>query len=380
MSGSTTPDAVPAQDDIERGEIENERKTSMSELQDGLDYKKLAAAAAMIGGVIFLLIAVSGALSGGPAPEEEPQAEQLGQANVDPGRFIAEELDAPAPIDPASVPAIEGSAGPLSASNQPPQKTERQIIRENARRSSIIAYSADQPLSGGFRQRGTQPVSQDEASSTSNAPGNTTLDRLRQSSRIGTSRARNLGDRNYLITAGTFIPCTLETAIVSSQPGYATCIIPNDVYSDNGRVILLEKGTKVFGEYQAGIQRGQFRLFVLWTRATTPRGIAIDLGSPATDALGRSGVPGTVENFFFQRFGAALLFSLIDNAAIAAQNQIGNQGNNITQVPSQVPETIVRETIDIPPVLVKNQGENVGILVAQDFDFSDIYNLRLRQP
>ena len=81
----------------------------------------------------------------------------------------------------------------------------------------------------------------------------------------------------------------------SSQPGYVSCILPRNVYSDNGRVVLLEKGTKIFGEYQGGLNRGQYRLFVLWTRAVTPRGIAIDVGSPATDALGRGGLDGRVE-------------------------------------------------------------------------------------
>ncbi len=378
MSDTVKPDAVPAQDDLERGSIEDERRTSMSEIKEGFDAKKLAAVAAVIVGGLFLLIAVGSTLGGAPEIEEETPVETGGSASLDPERYIADELGVTTPaIDPATVPDAGFQNQPVAGQGQRPQKSERQVILENARRSSIMAYSAQQPSDSGagFDPRSSAAGGQSQAGS---AAGETTLDRLRQSSNLGTSRARNLGNRDYLITAGTFIPCTLQTAIVSSQPGYATCIIPNDVYSDNGRVILMEKGTKVFGEYQAGIQRGQFRLFVLWTRATTPRGIAISLGSPSTDALGRSGVPGTVENFFWQRFGAALLFSLVDNAAIAAQNQIGNQGNNITQVPSQVPETIVRETIDIPPVLIKNQGESVGILVAQDFDFSDIYNLRLR--
>ena len=29
----------------------------------------------------------------------------------------------------------------------------------------------------------------------------------------------------------------------SAQPGYTSCLIPRDVYSENGRVVLMEKGT-----------------------------------------------------------------------------------------------------------------------------------------
>src|SRR3546814_5461885 len=84
------------------------------------------------------------------------------------------------------------------------------------------------------------------------APSRTNLDNLKQTSAIGTATARMIGDRNYLVTAGAILPCTLQTAMDSTVPGYATCIIPRDVYSDNGRVVLLEKGTRVFGEYQGG--------------------------------------------------------------------------------------------------------------------------------
>ncbi|MDE8420557.1 type IV secretion protein, partial [Klebsiella pneumoniae] len=81
----------------------------------------------------------------------------------------------------------------------------------------------------------------------------------------------------------------------------------HDVYSENGRVVLLDKGTKVLGQYSGGIAQGQARLFVLWTRALTPRGVAIDLGSPAADSLGRAGLPGGVDTQFWARFGVGLV-------------------------------------------------------------------------
>jgi type IV secretion system protein VirB10 len=195
---------------------------------------------------------------------------------------------------------------------------------------------------------------------------------------IGQTQARPLPDRNFLITAGSFIPCVLQSAMDSSQPGYVSCIVPRNIYSDNGRVVLMEKGTKIVGEYQGGLNRGQYRLFVLWTRAVTPRGIAIDVGSPATDALGRGGVDGRVDNFFWQRFGTALLFSLVEDAATVGSEAIGNSASNTTRVPSDAASTILQQNSQIKPVLRKNQGEDVGITVAQDFDFSTVYGLALK--
>ncbi len=56
---------------------------------------------------------------------------------------------------------------------------------------------------------------------------------------------------------GASIPCILETAISSDQPGFTSCIVSRDILSDNGRVVLLDKGTQIIGEYRAGLKRGQ---------------------------------------------------------------------------------------------------------------------------
>src|SRR3546814_2755611 len=58
------------------------------------------------------------------------------------------------------------------------------------------------------------------------------------------SKAGHLGNRNFIVATGTSIPCALETALSSDQPGFASCVITRDVLSDNGRVVLMEKGTR----------------------------------------------------------------------------------------------------------------------------------------
>jgi len=40
----------------------------------------------------------------------------------------------------------------------------------------------------------------------------------------------------------------------------------------------------------------------------------------------------------------------------------------------------IRNTINIPPVLRKNQGEEVSIFVARDLDLSGVYDVRLTGP
>ena len=97
-----------------------------------------------------------------------------------------------------------------------------------------------------------------------------------------------------------------------------TCVTATDTFSADGKVVLLERGTKLVGETRGQVQQGQARVFVLWTEARTPTGVVVPLDSPGTDELGRSGLAGEVDRHFWQRFGAAMLISVIDGAVQAA--------------------------------------------------------------
>ena len=196
---------------------------------------------------------------------------------------------------------------------------------------------------------------------------------------IQTVRATMIADRNLLLSAGTVIPCTLQTAINSTQAGFVSCVVNHDVYSENGRIVLLDKGTKVLGQYSGGITQGQARLFVLWTRALTPRGVAIDLGSPAADSLGRAGLPGGVDTQFWARFGVGLVISVLEDASQIAGRAVANEGSNTTQVPGQTGQTVLQQTMNIKPILKKNQGDTAAIFVAKDFDFRSVYDVGLRR-
>lgn len=308
------------------------------------------------------------------------KAKPLGLAAVDPNAPVINPPPGAQVVGPDGqiVPAIQPGAAPAAA----PQNN-RQNLADQARRSTLIAYGGRDAMRASGAGTSADPAQPETAAAGQAARGTpNALDALRQSSAVGEARASMLPNRNYLVTAGTLIPCILQTAMNSAQPGYTSCLIPRDVYSENGRVVLMEKGTKVLGEYHGGIQQGQNRLFVLWTRAVTPQGVRIDLASPGSDALGRAGIAGSVDTFFWARFGSALLLSLVDDAAyIAGQSVSGgsNNFNNTTRTPSEGAGIALQNSINIRPVLKKNQGEEVGIFVAKDFNFADVYNLELRR-
>jgi len=191
-------------------------------------------------------------------------------------------------------------------------------------------------------------------------------------------RARVLPTQQLLLPKGAFIDCTLETAIDSSLPGLTTCVTATDTFGADGRVVLLERGTKLVGETRGEVQQGMARVFVLWTEARTPTGVIVPLASPGTDELGRSGLPGTVDRHFMDRFGAAILISVI-NGAILATAQSHSGGGTVIYNPTTTTDVmteVLKSTINIPPTVRKQNGDRIQILVARDLDFRSVYELR----
>lgn len=204
---------------------------------------------------------------------------------------------------------------------------------------------------------------------------------LLRASPVPAVAARVLPTQRLLLPKGAFIDCTLETAIDSTLPGMTTCVMATDTFSADGSVVLLERGTKLVGETRGQVRAGAARIFVLWTEARSPRGVVVPLASPGTDELGRSGLPGEVDRHFLERFGAAILVSVIDGVVQAAvQSHQQNDGAVVVSPSSssQVMTEILRSTISIPPTVRKPQGDRIQILVARDLDFRPVYELRPR--
>lgn len=197
---------------------------------------------------------------------------------------------------------------------------------------------------------------------------------------ISTSPARALAlpTQQFLLPKGAFIDCTLETAIDSTLPGMVTCVTATDTFGVDGKVVLLERGSKLVGETRGEVQNGAARVFVLWTEARTPTGVLVPLDSPGTDELGRSGLPGEVNRHFWDRFGAALLVSVIDGAMQAAAQSTSRNGAIIYNPGSSADALtdILKGTIQIAPTVTKHQGDRIQILVARDLDFRSVYELR----
>jgi type IV secretion system protein VirB10 len=197
-----------------------------------------------------------------------------------------------------------------------------------------------------------------------------------------TARARRLPHPDYIIPAGTIFDCTSQTAINSQLPGFFTCVLPAPVYGATGRIVLLDKGTQIFGEIQRALEIGQNRVFVLAARARTPRNVTINLDSPFSDPLGRSGIGGNVNNHWLERFGPSLLLSLVDYGPGLVGSALSGQGSNYNFIGALSPQqqmagSALERQMSISPTLEVPEGKMVSIIVARDLDFASVYNVKM---
>lgn len=180
------------------------------------------------------------------------------------------------------------------------------------------------------------------------------------------AQARADIDPSTTVTQGTMIPAVLETAINTDVPGYVRAVVSQDVRSFDGRRILVPRSSRLVGQYQSGLQAGQKRAYVIWTRLIRPDGVSVQLASPATSFDGMTGLPGEVDNHFFKRFGSAMLLSVIGGLSTIASSGsavILGGGQNAAAA-------AVAQDSKIGPTVRVRQGEPIRVFTARDLDFS----------
>lgn len=273
---------------------------------------------------------------------------------------------------PGAAPALPGNSGaPVMPNGKPVPALDKSG-------SSLMAVAGKTSAAAGGGEGA--PAGTGSGGELGGASGG--MAEMLSATRTPTRKAGMLGNRNFILAKGSFIDCALQTRLDSTVPGMTACVITRDVFSDNGKVLLVERGSTVSGEYKANMRQGMARIFVLWSRIKTPNGVVINLDSPGTDQLGGAGVPGYIDNHFWQRFGGALMLSLVDDVARGLTSNTGSGGNSQFNFNSTGDATqnmaaeALKNTINIPPTLYKNQGEQVGIYIARDLDFSSVYDVQ----
>ncbi len=186
----------------------------------------------------------------------------------------------------------------------------------------------------------------------------------------GRVKAGRFANPSRTIPQGTVIPAVLETAMDSTRPGGVRALVQRNVLGFDGSRVLIPRGSRLYGQYEANLQAGQNRAMVQWTRLIRPDGVTIALDSPSSDPLGRAGIRGKVDSKFLQRFGGAVLQSVLDIGVGLAVNEATD--GVIVALPGSTQNVQITEPQSIQPTLKVKHGTSVSVFVARDLDFSSV--------
>lgn len=363
-----------------------------------------------------------------PAPslgEPQPQRNQ-GTIVIPPAPPSPPPEMPPAPIAPPAVlappPPPPEPPVPIVAQRNlaPPDDSEARRLAEEERRrwerfraSSIVVDQGGEVALGADGARIPGPGGEPGLREQESDPNRRFLN---QTAAAGVETAQASQNRRIdaLVPQGTMIRAVLENAVVSDLPGMVRAVTTEDVWSFDGRRILIPSGARLIGDYRSAIARGQTRVFIVWTRMLRADGVSVQLGSPGTDDLGRTGNTGYVDNKYVERFGAAIVLSVVGAASqfiaglgvretntagatvtvtdpvtgITTTTQPGGSSSSglsqtdrarqiaaqtTSQTLTQLAQEALRDSINIPPTIYLDQGTRVIVFVRRDLDFSALY-------
>lgn len=304
--------------------------------------------------------------------KEIAELEAMRKAQEAEAAAAAEQEELPAPKDaPIGVQASggQGAGGPA----KPPRHYQ----------GHLLVNKGDSKNSGAVRPVAAAGFEQHPGFQEASTSGGEKLDGRLQPSNLASARASLRPDLSMLLRRGTMIPCVQQSAIVTNHPSLILCRTTKDIYSANGRVLLIERGSTVIGEQRTQMQRGQKTIYAIWTRIETDKGVSIDVNSPASNPLGAAGIDAHIDNHWWERFGNAILMTIVGDVMDGMKRYYSERGNSSgsfypqqtqDQTESMATEAL-KDSIKIPPTGYSNQGSQLNIFVARDVDFRDVYRL-----
>jgi len=126
------------------------------------------------------------------------------------------------------------------------------------------------------------------------------------------------GDMSYILGKGKIIEAVLETAINSDFGGDVRAVIVRDVFAEDGKLILIPKGSHVFGAYTTGGDVTTGRIDIGWSRIDLNNGYSLNLKGDTVDNLGRKGITGRIDNKYKEQLTNAILTSAFNIGFAAA--------------------------------------------------------------
>lgn len=198
-------------------------------------------------------------------------------------------------------------------------------------------------------------------------------------------------DLSRIISQGKIIGAVLETSIDTDVQTQVSAIVSRDVYSQLGKNILIPKGSKLIGSFQAVQNNGSARLGIVWNRIIRSDGLSISINANSADNLGRGGVEGDLDNKYTQVMRNAFLSSVVSIASAALVDKVtdtvsttttstGTSGTATTTTSNATNQAIIDATKNFSdemqdivdnlkeqsPTIRIAQGTRISVIVNQD--------------
>lgn len=311
----------------------------------------------------------------------------------------------PPPEPPLLLPASNDDEARRLAELERLRQEEERRKWERFRAPQVIADNADSEMSA------VNADNSDRSSAGANEDPNSRFLASVSNAGVEVSKAVKNDRIDALVAQGTMIRGVLETAVQSDLPGMVRAVTTENVWSFDGRRILIPAGSRLIGEYKSGISQGQTRVFMVWTRLLHSDGVSVQLGSNGTDDLGRAGNAGFVDNHYVERFGSAIMLSVVGGVSqflsgygqndsnangttitttdpvtgLVTTTQAGGNQNqqmlqaqqiaaqNVSQTLTNIAQEALKNSINIPPTIYLDQGTRIIVFVRRDLDFSSLY-------
>jgi len=268
----------------------------------------------------------------------------------------------------ADVPAMDraGLASPPAGTGRIAEPDPQVIALREARQAAVVsglfvAASTRRETTAGLDRDTAGPAVEAGAARATADPRLTSVERLQGPA------------SPYILQVGAVIPAALVTGLRSDAPGTAIALVTQDVFDSlGGGYLLIPKGSKLAGEYDAQVQNGQSRLRVIWTRLTLPSGKSIVLDKlPGADEQGMAGLQDGVDRHGGRVLAAAGLSTLL---AVGAEAGSSGEESDLVRAlrrggadtASSVGQQMVGKSLDLAPTLTIRPGAPLRVLLTRD--------------
>ena len=349
MKGQLTPRGADPRQDLDAKALREASLCAAPQVGRPSRGPDMGMVAGGIGALALGAVTLLALSSGGHAQTQDPEPAKTAPAAA------AKTPAAPAVAQPASKAA---AVAPLVDPNQ-------------ARSGPLIVDNTEGASSGAAKPATTPPT----GPAGPNQPSPVLTADEQFSARIGgaeaTAHAQHIDDPSSTVVQGSIIPAVLETALNSDLPGYARAIVSRDVKSFDGEKVAIPRGSRLIGQYKSGLSSGTSRALIIWTRLIRPDGVSIQLGSPVMDEAGETGLGGKVDRHFLQRFGGAMLLTVVGAlpSALAGGSSTALVINSGSSGDGGAAQALAADARIAPTIRVPI-GAPIQVFVARDLDFS----------